>query len=33
MAFDQLVVNDGGTDGLTNTTPNTPFLTQGVFVP
>ena len=29
----QLVVFDGGPDGTTNTSPNTPFMRQGIFVP
>jgi hypothetical protein len=29
----QVRVNDGGTDGVASTTPNSPFLAQGVFVP
>jgi hypothetical protein len=29
----QVRVNDGGTDGLASTTPNSPFAVQGVFVP
>ena len=29
----QMRVNDGGPDGVVSTTPNTLFLTQGVFVP
>jgi hypothetical protein len=31
--LDRVRVNDGGPDGLASTTPNTLFLTQGVFVP
>jgi hypothetical protein len=29
----QVVVNDGGTDGLATTSPNTPFLRQGIYIP
>ena len=29
----QVVVNDGGSDGVVSTTPNTQFLRQGVFAP
>jgi hypothetical protein len=29
----QIVVNDGGPDGDVQTTPNTQFAKQGVFVP
>jgi hypothetical protein len=31
--LDQVVVNDGGADGLAATAPNTVFERQGVFVP
>ncbi len=31
--FDKLLVNDGGSDGVVSTTPNTLFATQGIFVP
>ena len=33
VALDQLTVFDGGDDGLTSTSPNRLFATQGVFVP
>jgi hypothetical protein len=29
----QVRVNDGGTDGVASTTPNNPFMVQGVLVP
>jgi len=29
----QVVVNDGGSDGLVSTGPNTVFERQGVFIP
>ena len=29
----QVVVNDGGTDGLASSSPNTPFLRQGIYIP
>ena len=29
----QVQVFDGGSDGVVSTTPNTLFLTQGIFVP
>jgi hypothetical protein len=29
----QVRVNDGGADGVASTTPNSPFVTQGVLVP
>jgi hypothetical protein len=31
--LDQIEVLDGGPDGLASTTPNQPFMRQGVFVP
>jgi hypothetical protein len=33
LGFNNLVVEDGGKDGLTSTAANTQFLRQGVFVP
>ncbi len=32
-AFGQVTVNDGGSDGLVSTGPNTVFAKQGVFIP
>jgi hypothetical protein len=32
-ALGQVRVNDGGTDGVASTTPNSPFMVQGVMVP
>jgi hypothetical protein len=29
----QVRVNDGGADGVASTTPNSPFMVQGVMVP
>ena len=31
--LDKVRVNDGGADGVVSTTPNTLFMTQGVFIP
>ena len=31
--LDQIEVTDGGPDGSAATTPNAPFMRQGVFVP
>jgi hypothetical protein len=31
--LDKMRVNDGGADGVASTTPNTLFMTQGVFIP
>ncbi len=33
VALDRIRIEDGGPDGLAGTTPNEPFLRQGVFVP
>ena len=32
-ALDQVDLDDGGPDGAASTLDNTPFLTQGIFVP
>jgi hypothetical protein len=33
VAVTQFRVSDGGADGITGTTPNTPFLSEGLFIP
>jgi hypothetical protein len=32
-ALGQVRLNDGGTDGVASTAPNSPFMVQGVMVP
>jgi hypothetical protein len=33
VEISQLLINDGGTDGVVATTPNTLFGVQGIFIP